>query len=240
MQIDDSIRLTKFMHQNTTNTKHKQLAHTIFTTPNMTLGHVASLFETYNPPSGPAVTPTTPTVNAVTCRYCQGKDHKLSDCLKIKPISEKKRAEKSYSPSSARSRSGKRQRFPCAICDSMDHLSHLCPRSEDARWVRVRVSPPAGRLYHLTARTGSPLSGGAQQSEAGGVRTNFRWDINDGAFRDEVLSAVIEEAPILSLTHSSSGPMVLRFRCRCICCDVMSYSILYFCIPFPYLCCCHC
>ena len=43
VQIDDSIRLTKFMHQNTTNTKHKQLAHTIFTTPNMTLGCASSL-----------------------------------------------------------------------------------------------------------------------------------------------------------------------------------------------------
>ena len=40
-------------------------------TPNMTLGRAASLFETYNPPSGPAAVPTTPTVNAVTCRYCR-------------------------------------------------------------------------------------------------------------------------------------------------------------------------
>ena len=54
VQIDDSIRLTRFIQQDTTNTKHKQLAQTIFTTPNMTLGRAASLFETYNPPSGPA------------------------------------------------------------------------------------------------------------------------------------------------------------------------------------------
>ena len=50
VQIDDSIRQTKFIQQDTTNTKHKQLAQTIFTTPNMTLGRAASLFETYNPP----------------------------------------------------------------------------------------------------------------------------------------------------------------------------------------------
>ena len=62
VQIDDSIRLTKFIQQDTTNTKHKQLTQTIFTTPNMTLGRAASLFETYNPPSGPAAVPTTPTV----------------------------------------------------------------------------------------------------------------------------------------------------------------------------------
>ena len=93
VQIDDSIRLTKFIQQNTTNTKHKQLAQTIFTTPNTTLGRAVSLFETYNPPSGPAAAPTTPTVNALLCRYCKGKDHKLSDCPKKKPVSDKKRAE---------------------------------------------------------------------------------------------------------------------------------------------------
>ena len=68
VQIDDSIRLTKFILQDTTNTKHKQLAQTIFTKPNMTLGRAASLFETYNPPSGPAAAPTAPTVNARMCR----------------------------------------------------------------------------------------------------------------------------------------------------------------------------
>ena len=130
MQIDDSIRLTKFIQQDTTNTKHKQLAQTIVTTPNMTLGRAASLFETNNPPSGPAAVPTIPTV---ICRFCKGKDHKLSDCPKKKPVSDKKRAEKTYSSSSAQSRSVKRQRFPCAICDFMDHLSHLCPRREEVK-----------------------------------------------------------------------------------------------------------
>ena len=90
----------------------------------MTLGRAASfLFETYNPLSGPAAAPTTPTVNALLCRYCTGKDRKLSDCPKKKPVSDKKRAKKPYASSSAQSRSAKRQRFPCAICDSMDYLS---------------------------------------------------------------------------------------------------------------------
>ena len=125
--------MTKFIQQDTTNTKHKQLAQTIFTTPNMTLGRAASLFETYNPPSEPAAASTTPTVNAITCPYCKGKDHKLSDSPKKKPISDKKRAEKPYSSASAQSRSAKRQRFPCAICDSMDHLTHLCPCREEVK-----------------------------------------------------------------------------------------------------------
>ena len=170
VQIDDSIRLTKFIQLDTTNTKHKQLAQTIFTTPNMTLGRAASLFETYNPPSRPAAAPTTPTVNAVIGRHCKGKDHKLSDSPKKKPVSNKKRAEKPYSSSSAQSRSAKRQRFPCAICDSMDHLSHLCPRRE---------------VHHLLL-TGSRLLVGARQSEAGGVMTKSRRVLSDGVVRDEV------------------------------------------------------
>ena len=133
VQIDDSIRLTKFIQPDTTYTKHKQLAQTIFTTPSMTLGRAASLFETYNPPSGPAAASTTPTVKALLCQYCKGKDHNLSNCPKQKPVSDKKRAEKPYASSSAQSRSAKRQRFPCAICDSMDHLSHLCPRREEVK-----------------------------------------------------------------------------------------------------------
>ena len=151
----------------------------------MTLGRAASLFEIYNPPSGPAAEPPPPTVNAVSCRYCKGKDHKLSDCPKKNPNSNHKRAEKTHSSSSLHSRPAKRQHFPCAICDSLAHLSHLCPRREDScgHW----------------------------------GRSNF--------FSD-------------SLIIWTDG--ATQFWCSCICCDVMPYSILYVCIPFPYLCCCHC
>ena len=44
VQIDYSVSLTKFIQQDTTNTERKQLAQTIFTTPNMTLGRAESLF----------------------------------------------------------------------------------------------------------------------------------------------------------------------------------------------------
>jgi hypothetical protein len=50
INVDDSLRLTKFIQQDTTHSKHKSLAQTIFTTPNMTLSRATSLFETYHPP----------------------------------------------------------------------------------------------------------------------------------------------------------------------------------------------
>ena len=46
---DDMILLTKFIRQSTINLSHKQLAQTIFTTPNIALGRAISLFEKYNP-----------------------------------------------------------------------------------------------------------------------------------------------------------------------------------------------
>ena len=52
--------------------------------------------------------------------------------------------------------------------------------------VLVVRKPEGISLSPLTARTGSPLSGGAQQSEAGGVTTNFRRVLSDGVVRDEV------------------------------------------------------
>ena len=71
-----SVLLMKVIQQDTTNAKHKQLAQTIFTTPNMILRRAASLFESYNAPSGPAAEPPPQTVNVVSCRYSKGKDHK--------------------------------------------------------------------------------------------------------------------------------------------------------------------
>jgi hypothetical protein len=51
--VDDSLRSTKFIQQeDTTNSKHKSQAQTIFSTPNMAsynISRATSLFETYNP-----------------------------------------------------------------------------------------------------------------------------------------------------------------------------------------------
>ena len=64
INVDDSTRFTKFI---------RSLAQTIFTTPNMSLGHATSLFETYNPPSTSTSTSDTPTVNALFRWYSKGK-----------------------------------------------------------------------------------------------------------------------------------------------------------------------
>jgi hypothetical protein len=76
VNVDDSLRLTKFIQQDSTNSKHKALAHSIFTTPNMTLNRATSLFETYLP--GDTAT-AAPTVNAPTvfCRYCKKNGHDI-------------------------------------------------------------------------------------------------------------------------------------------------------------------
>jgi hypothetical protein len=66
--VDDLLRLTKFIQQDTTNSKHKSLAQTIFTTPNMTLSRTTSLFETYHPGTSSSSAPA-PSVNALFCRY---------------------------------------------------------------------------------------------------------------------------------------------------------------------------
>ena len=63
--VDNSVRLTKFIFQDTINSSHKQLAPTIFTTPYTTLGRATSLFEMYNPPSTSTLTSDTPTVNTL-------------------------------------------------------------------------------------------------------------------------------------------------------------------------------
>jgi hypothetical protein len=44
INVDDSLRLTKFIQQDTTNSKHESLTQTIFTTPNMTLSTATVLF----------------------------------------------------------------------------------------------------------------------------------------------------------------------------------------------------
>jgi predicted RNA-binding protein len=70
INVDDSLHLTKFIQQDTTNSKHKSLAQTIFTTPNMTLSRATSLFEIYHPGSSSSSTPA-PSVNALFCRHCK-------------------------------------------------------------------------------------------------------------------------------------------------------------------------
>ena len=117
INVDDSLRLTKFMQQGTTNSKHRSLAQTIFSTPNMTLGKATSLFETYTPaePSSSNVS-----VNDVICYFCRKKGHTAQNCQKKKRHPKKKRdqLQPKDQKSSLRKTVTKRQRFFCVICES--------------------------------------------------------------------------------------------------------------------------
>ena len=132
--VDDSLRLTKFIQQDSTNSKHKALAHSIFTTPNMTLSRATSLFETYHPASSSSSAPA-PSVNALFCRYCKKEGHNIQACNKKKSKNQKEKHTKrsdSRNPHPS-GPSKKKQRFPCAICDAPDHLTHQCPRREEVK-----------------------------------------------------------------------------------------------------------
>jgi hypothetical protein len=150
INMDDSLRLTKFIQQETTNSKHKSLAQTIFTTPNMTLSRATSLFETYHP--GASSSPTSaPSVNALFCRYCKKEGHNIQSCDKKRKKNQKekekpKRTQHKNSQSSGPSR--KKQRYPCVICDATDHLSYQCPRKEEVRQC-LKSSEEAHQLKKL-------------------------------------------------------------------------------------------
>ena len=131
INVDDSLRLTKFIQQDTTNSRHKSLAHSIYTTPNMTLSRATSLFESYQPAGDSSQQPT---VNALFCRYCKKPGHEIESCNKKSKSDKKKSSKNSRSkPSSTKEYEKKRKRFPCALCDSTKHSTFHCPRKQEAR-----------------------------------------------------------------------------------------------------------
>ena len=134
INVDDSLRLTKFIQQDCTNSKHKSLAQTIFTTPDMTLSRATSLFETYHPSSSSSSAPA-PSVNALFCRYCKKEGHNIQACNKKKSKNQKEKHTKrpQSKPSHSSGPSKKKQRYPCVICDANDHLTHQCPRREEVK-----------------------------------------------------------------------------------------------------------
>jgi hypothetical protein len=133
INVDDSLRLTKLIQQETTNSKHKSLAQTIFTTPNMTLSRATSLFETYHPGSSSSPTPA-PSVNALFCRYCKKKGHAIQSCTKKSKYEQQKNKRKPQTEEKPRTSSHKKKkwRFTCAICNATDHSSFKCPKREVA------------------------------------------------------------------------------------------------------------
>jgi hypothetical protein len=143
VNVDDSLRLTKFIQDKTTNAAHKQLAQTIFSTPQMTLDKATNLFETYHPSSST----NDPSVSVITqklwCKYCKRNGHSISDCSKKKANDKKKsksgrgnnkdRSEISSVPDENNNSKKRHQRFPCGICDSTEHQTHACPLKSNVR-----------------------------------------------------------------------------------------------------------
>lgn len=134
VNVDDTLRLTKFIQQDSTNSKHKALAHTIFTTPNMTLNRATSLFETYLPGDSAKEAPS---VNAIFCRYCKKTGHDIQACSKRPKTDRKgKHTQKRSAPknqSSPKNSSNKKSRFPCGICDTFGHPTYKCPRKAEVK-----------------------------------------------------------------------------------------------------------
>lgn len=135
VNVDDALRLTKFIQQDAANSTHKSLAQTLYTTPNITLKRATSLFETYAPGGQNS---SAPSVNAIVCGYCKKNGHELKVCRKkIRDEGDKKRKSKpspkmqTHKPFSENR--SKRTRYPCAICDKKNHRTHECPRRAEAR-----------------------------------------------------------------------------------------------------------
>jgi ribosomal protein L44E len=143
INVDDSLRLTKFIQQDTTNSKYKSLAQTIFTTPNMTLSRATSLFEMYHPDEQLAESSFLPSVVAMFCRYCKKKGRVIQSCMKKskndqsvqrKPHPEEDDPANYDSPSESDDEpSTKTRRYMCALCDMYDHPSLRCPRLPEVR-----------------------------------------------------------------------------------------------------------
>ena len=130
VNVDDSLRLTKFIQQDSTNSKHKALAHSIFTTPNMTLNRATSLFETYLP--GDTAT-TAPTVNAIFCRYCKKNGHDIQACTKRPKNDRKGKNSKTHKSQTSKTSPQKKSKFPCGICDTHGHPTYKCPRKAEVQ-----------------------------------------------------------------------------------------------------------
>jgi hypothetical protein len=134
INVDDSLRLTKFIQPGTTNQKHKSLAQTIFTTPDMTLRRATSLFESWQPEEA------APSINVVKCKHCNRPPHKSGTCPALEKQREKRhhrgRNNKTGSKKSTRSSKSpaqKKWKYPCVICDSYDHATYLCPRKDEVK-----------------------------------------------------------------------------------------------------------
>ena len=155
--VDDTLRLTKFIQEQTTNSKHTGLARTVYSTPAITLQKATALFEGYTPQA--ATIHSEPTVNALFCRYCKKKNHSIEDCKKRQKSSGKKGKAKSKKGSTKgdSSETRKKPRYPCAICDSCEHAGYQCPRKEEVK---------ACLAKNKSSRTSASRAWGADDEES--------------------------------------------------------------------------
>ena len=121
--VDNSMRLTKFIQEKTTNSQHHGLAKTIYSTPGMTLTRATGLFEGYEPAESPHVVANI----SDRCAYCKNKGHTIDQCRKKLKKNERGGDKKAHS------QQNKLQKHPCAICDSHKHLTYKCPLKEDVK-----------------------------------------------------------------------------------------------------------
>jgi hypothetical protein len=131
INVDDSLRLTKFIQQHTTNSKHKSLTQTIFFNSKHDIFTYYFFFETYHPGEQTPVESSAPSVNAIFCNYCQ-KKRSQGEGLQEENFSDeknkKRKTSNDLSENSSQVFSGKRERFPCCICKAKEHRTHECPR----------------------------------------------------------------------------------------------------------------
>jgi len=130
VDVDDALRLTKFIQDKTTNSQHQVLAQTIYSTPQITLSRATSLFEGYTPSS----TTVEPSINAITkiCSFCKNKGHTSGECRKRKASKDRdKDSNRGQRGNKDQGQSHQKPRFPCGICDSKNHSAFKCPMKKE-------------------------------------------------------------------------------------------------------------
>ena len=125
--LDETTKLNQLISASSKNSKYKDLARTIYSTPGMSFDKASSLFAGYDRTIASSSTSTNSTtnsssiddstVNAVFCSHCK-KNVKHSNSHK-----NRKNVQNSQ----------KSHRYPCVICDDPDHRTHECPLKSEVR-----------------------------------------------------------------------------------------------------------
>ena len=143
---------------------------------------VNDITKAFNPPSTSTSTTDTATVNALFCRYCKRKVHKLPIFLR-KSEGPTIGGLKNPVSSSPRSLPAKRQWFLCEICDSTTQLSYQRPRREEARKC---LAQSQGSSCSLSSSNKKPTAGWGTIKQGWASMMRFPMAPSHGVIRDEV------------------------------------------------------